>query len=302
MRLRPGAAAAAAVLLVFAGCSASDNGGTIGGGAVSQVRIGPPGALRQYLPTAVAARGTLRVGAAIGRAPLLFYATGTVTPLGIDQDIMQAIGRQLGVTVTLANLPLEKLGPAVLAHQIDVFTSGFVDIKAFEGAGIDFVDDMTGRSEVLVRAANPAKVGGPDDLCGRTVAVVAGTAQQVAVLHLNATCASRKRHDVVFRGSADHAAALADLTAGRVDAVLDDSVVANYTAQISTGAATVEVKGAAVDPMPYGIGVARDQPEMRAAIHAALQAIISDGEYDAALAKWGGISSGLRTASINAGT
>lgn len=294
--------AALTVLLACAACSASDNGGTIGGGPVSQVRLGPPGALRQYLPADVAARGTLRIGAAVGRAPLLFYATGTVTPEGIDQDIVQAIGRQLGVTVTLANLPLEKLGPAALAHQIDAFTSGFVDIKAFQGAGLDFIDDLTGRSEVLVRQGNPAKVGGPDDLCGRTVGLVAGTAQQIAGIHINDRCKARQRHEVVFRGQSDHAAVLADLTSGRTDAVLDDSVVANYTAQVSSGATTVEVTGAAVDPMPYGIGVAHDQGELRTALQAALQAVIRDGEYDAALAKWGGSSSALRTASINAGT
>jgi polar amino acid transport system substrate-binding protein len=288
--------------LIAAGCSASDNGGTIGGGPITDVRPGPPGALHQYVPAAVASRGTLRIGAAVGRAPLLFYATGTTTPEGIDQDIVQAMGRQLGITVTIQNMALNQLGPAVLAHQIDAFTSGFVDIKPFEGAGIDFIDDLTGRSAVLVRAGNPARVGGPDDLCGRRVSLMAGTAQQVAAVHLDDACKGRKRSSIDLRGEADHAASLADLSAGRVDAVLDDSVVANYTAQESTGASTVEVVGASVDPMPYGIGVAHGDTELRTALQVALQAVIRDGEYDAALAKWGGTASALRTAAVNGGS
>ena len=295
-------AVAVLVLLVVAGCSASDNGGTIGGGPVSEVRLGPAGALKQALPADVAARGTLRVGAAISRPPLLFYATGTVTAEGIDQDIMQAIGRQLGITITLANVPLQQLGPEVIANHIDAFTSGFVDIKPFEGAGIDFIDYMTGRSSVLVRDGNPAKVGGPDDLCGRTVSLIAGTAQQIAGIALDGRCKTRQKPAVSFHGEADHAAALNDLTSGRVDALLDDSVVAAYTAQVSTGPTTVQVAGAAVDPMPYGIGVARGNAELRNALQSALQAVIRDGEYDAALAKWGGSTAALRTASINAGT
>jgi polar amino acid transport system substrate-binding protein len=134
------------------------------------------------------------------------------------------------------------------------------------------------------------------------VAVVTGTAQQVAGQHLETGCKGRRRPDIAFRFRPDHAAALTDLTSGHADAVLDDSVVANYTAQESIGDTSVEVVGAAVDPMPYGIGVLRSQPQLRTAIQAALQAVIRDGEYDAALAKWGGTASALRTASINAGS
>ncbi len=296
------AAALVVTLLVLAGCAASDNGGTIGGGPITKVAPAPAGSLHSQLPPDVAARGTLRVGAFVGRAPLLFYATGTTTAEGIDQDILQAMGRLLGVTISLGNLPLQKLGPEVLAGHLDAFDSGFVDLKAFQGAGIDFVDDMIGRSSVLVREANPAKVIGPDDLCGRKVSLLAGTAQQVTGVNLDTRCKSRHKPEITFRGEADHTTALADVVNGSVDALLDDAVVAAYTAEVSSGAASVKVVGAAVDPLPYGIGVAKTNPQLRDALVAALQGIIRDGEYDAALAKWGGSTAALRTASVDAGT
>src|SRR5260370_224271 len=65
-------------LVASAGCGASDNGGAVGG-PVSRVQPSPAGALHDKLPASIAKAGVLRVGANVGRAPLLFYATGTNT-------------------------------------------------------------------------------------------------------------------------------------------------------------------------------------------------------------------------------
>jgi polar amino acid transport system substrate-binding protein len=297
----PLVAIAAAAVITLAACSANDNGGAVGGGATPTGPTGPAGALRSQLPAAIAGRGVLRVVGAVGRAPLLFYGTGTTTPEGIEWDLMQEIGRQLGVSVTLTDLPITQLGAAVVDGRADMFMSGFVDLKAFEADGIDFVDYFTGSTGVLVTLANPKRIGGPGGLCGRQVGVMAGTAQQVAAVQLDAACKAAGRPPLGLVADADHGAVLDSLVSGRVDAVLDDEVVAEYTAQESTGAGTVEVVGSPVDPMPYGIGVDHNDPQLVTAVQAALRAIIADGEYDQALARWGGTIAALRTASINAG-
>jgi polar amino acid transport system substrate-binding protein len=282
-------------------CGSSDNGGAVSGGPVNQVQPGPAGALKSKLPPAIAAAGVLHIGAAVGSAPLLFYSTGTNATQGIDSDLLMAIARQLGVTLSIVNDPLVQLGPDLLAHRIDAIGSGFVDFKSFEAAGLDFVDTMTGRSQVLVKGANPAKVRGPDDLCGRVVGVLPGTAQQLAAIHLDAACKTAGKPLLQARTGGSHAALLTQLTAGQIVAILDDSVVAEYTAQESTGATTVETAGGAVDPLPLGIAVSRADAQLRDAIQAALVAVIRDGEYDAALSRWGGEPDALRTAPINSG-
>lgn len=287
--------------VLVAACSAGDNGGAVGAPAGPRPTSGPPGALRDRLPAEISSAGVLRIGGAVGRAPLLFYGTGTTQLEGLDYDIVQAMARQLGVAVTVTDEPLTMLGPDVLAGRIDALMSGFVDVKTFEHAGIDFVDYLTGRSSVLVRPGDPTHVHGPDGLCGRTVGVLAGTAQQVATSHLDDACRTRGRPLIVARTGDDHAAMVRSLLDGKLDAVLDDAVVAEYTAQSSTGHDIVEVVGAAVDPMPYGIGVASSNGTLRDAIQAALRAVIADGSYDAALLRWGGAEAALRTAPVNAG-
>lgn len=291
----------AVALLGLASCSQSDNGGVVGAGPARTGPVGPAGALHSRLPPAVADAGVIRVGSAIGRAPLLFYGTGTKQLEGLEYELVQAIGRQLGVTMVITDEPLAQLGPDLGAKRIDLLVSGFVDIKAFERAGIDFVDYLNGRSAVLIQHSSLGRIRGPDDLCGHRVGVLGGTAQQVAVGHLDDACKRRGRPAIVTTFGADHAALLKTLQAGQLDCVLDDAVVAQYNAQGSTGAGTLDVVGAAVDPLPYGIGVNKDAPMLRDAVQAAVRNIIADGSYDAALGHWGGSEAALRSATVNAG-
>ena len=294
-------AALAAAALTLAACSGSDNGGAVGGVAPVHSAPAAPGALRGQVPAAIAARGVLRVGAAVGRAPLMFYGTGTHQLEGLEYDLLQDVGVQLGLRVEVVDEPLDQLGPQMLAHHTDAFMSGFVDLKSFQGTGIDFVDYLTGRTAVLVRHADPNRASGPDGLCGKKVGLLGGTAQQVASTALNDACKGRGRPALALRIDADHGALLQSLARGQLDAVLDDATVAQYNAQESTGAATLDVAGATIDPLPYGIGVPKDDPQLRDVLQAAMQAIVADGTYDAALAHWGGDDAALHTITVNAG-
>lgn len=299
-RLRRVAAVAAATL-TLAACSGSDNGGAVGRMAPVRGAPSPPGALHGRVPPAVASRGVLRVGAAVGRAPLMFYGTGTHQVEGLEYDLLQGVGLQLGLRVEVVDEPLDQLGPQMLAHHTDAFMSGFVDLKSFQGAGIDFVDYLTGRTAVLVRHADPNRASSPGGLCGKRVGVLGGTAQQVASTTLNDSCKGRGRPMVALQVEADHGALLQSLARGQLDAVLDDAIVAQYNAQESTGAATLDVAGETIDPLPYGIGVPKDDPQLRDVLQAAMQAIVADGTYDSALAHWGGDEAALHTITVNAG-
>lgn len=294
--------AAAAALVLVCACSSRDNGGVVGGTAAGAGAVAPAGQLHRLLPAPVAAAGVLRVAGDISRAPLLFYGTGTTQPEGFEWDLLQDVGRQLGVAVTVVNVPLARLVPTLQAHQADLIASGFVDLKVIEQQGIDLVDYLDGRTAVLAREGNPTHVGGVGDLCGRTVGVQFATAQELVAGQLDAACRSGRHPGITIRLAPDHAALLALLVGGQVQADVDDAVVASYAAETSTGASTVAVVGQPVGPQPYGIGVVHGDPQLLAAVQAALRAVITDGEYDSALSRWGGEAEALRTAGVNGGT
>jgi polar amino acid transport system substrate-binding protein len=88
---------------------------------------------------------------------------------------------------------------------------------------------------------------------------------------------------------------------GRAVADMNDFPVAAYTAQTSGGGNDFEVVGEQIGAGPYGVGIPKDQMQLRDAIQAALQAIIADGTYDGVLAKWNAAKGELKTAAINGG-
>ena len=49
----------------------------------------------------------------------------------------------------------------------------------------------------------------------------------------------------------------------------------------------LETVGLAIPPEPYGIGVRKDSPELKAALEDALQKVMASGKYDEILKTWG---------------
>jgi polar amino acid transport system substrate-binding protein len=84
----------------------------------------------------------------------------------------------------------------------------------------------------------------------------------------------------------------------RADAALADFPVAAYNAKVSGHGADFEVVGDQIDPGPYGIGLRKQDTELRGALQAALRAIIADGSYDRILRKWNVTAGALKTAKV----
>jgi polar amino acid transport system substrate-binding protein len=289
---------AALVLAVTAACGAQDNGGAVGGTAISATgSTVPAGALHDRLPAAIAAAGTMRVGLFAGRAPFEFSPAGLNQPAGLDAELAQALGRVFGVSVAFVNEPIAALAGSLGAHRVDAVLSALPDEAADRAAGMDFVDYLAGSSAVLVLRSNPARVSSADDLCGRVVGVVAGTGA-AASAHARATaCAARGKPAMTVREWPDHESMVAELVGGRIAAVLDDTLVATYAAQSSVAPAELSVVGAPVDPFVYGIAVAKDAKAWRDALVAALRTLQTDGTYGAILNRWGAAGDAVQAGS-----
>jgi polar amino acid transport system substrate-binding protein len=249
---------------------------------------------------AAAVPRTLHVGSDIEYAPIEFFKENTATPQGLDYDLAQALGAELGVKVRFVNdTDFAGIIGALRAGRFDIVMSAMNDTAERRGRGVDFVDYFRAGSSMLVRKGNPERIATLDDLCGHTVAVQRGTTQDTDVLAPQAAKCPPGKGLAVLRFEKD-ADALQQVKNGRAAADVEDFPVAAYNAATSGHGADFDVVPQQVgDIGAYGIAVPHDRPVLRDRLRAALQAIIDNGAYGRVLARWNVVAGAVKTATIN---
>jgi len=265
--------------------------------------------LRSKLPAAVKAAGVLKVGSDLNYAPVEFKDQNSEAA-GIDPEIAEAIGKQLGLKVEIVDTTFDKLIPGLLAKQYDVVMSAMSDNRQRrEGTddsgkqtspGVDFVDYFIAGTSILVQKDNPKGLKSLDDLCGHTIALQRGTTQAAIAERQIGACSKTGKPLVVHLFDTDDQA-LAEVATGRAVADLNDYPVAAYVAQRNQAGKQFEVASSQLQPGPYGIAVAKDNSELRDVLAKALDQVIRSGEYDKILAKWNVGAGAAQNAVVNGG-
>ncbi|GGP71744.1 ABC transporter substrate-binding protein [Saccharothrix coeruleofusca] len=244
-------------------------------------------ALAARLPAAVAQAGTLKVGSNIQNPPNNFYAADGTTPVGSEVDLIKAVGAKLGLRVEHQDMAFSSLITSLQAGRIDVTMAAMND-TAERQRQIDFVDYFTSGITIMVQKGNPSGVKGPDDLCGKAVAVNLGTSQEAFAKEQSGKCAQAGRGEVTVTSTDSDTQNQNQLRTGRVAAILNDLPTAVYVAKTAGGGEFFEVvPGTPINGGPYGIGVNKNTPELAAAVQQALQALVDDGTYGKILDAWG---------------
>ena len=250
------------------------------------------------LPQRIKDSKKIVVGSDVAYAPIEFFDKDNKTVIGVDPDIAKAIGDKLGVTFEFQNTKFDGIIPALQAKRFDVIMSAMTDNKERQKQ-IDFVDYFTAGTAILVKKGNPQGIKSIDDLCGKTIALQKGTVQADIAKAQQAKCGANKITVNELPADTD---ALLQVKSGRAVADMNDLPVAAYNAQTSGGGNDFEVvAGQQYDAGPYGIGIRKDDTQLRDAIQEALKAIIADGTYQQILTKWGVTTGALTTATVNGG-
>jgi polar amino acid transport system substrate-binding protein len=253
------------------------------------------------LPAAIQASKEIKVGSDVAYAPIEFFKEGTQQVQGVDYDIGQALGSELGVKVTFVNAPFDGQPAALKAKRFDMVMSARTDTKTRQGE-VDFVDYFTAGTALLVQKGNPKNINSLDDLCGKTVALEKGTTQADVADGQSTKCQSAGKVAVNVLKLEKDTDAIQQLKIGRSDVDLNDYPVAVYNAKTSGGGNDFQVTGQQFNGAPYGITFTKDNTQLRDAVQLALKAIIADGTYDQILKRWGVSAGALKTAAINGGT
>ncbi|MBA3877341.1 MAG: ABC transporter substrate-binding protein [Anaerolinea sp.] len=281
----------AAITLVVAGCSAG--GGT--SAAPSAAPTEPPTALpsseqtaaptpRYAVPAAITSAGRIVWCTDVSYPPEEFYAADGTTAQGSDIDIANEIGKRFGVTTQIDNTGFDGIIAALLAKKCDMIISGLSNTPK-RAQQIDFVDYLIVGEGIMVPAGNPKGIKGVPDLSGKSIAVQLGTTNQAALDKINADfkAAGKPLMDIqTFQQDTD---AFQQLNIGRVDAYATDAPVLVYYQTQNPG--KFELVGDLIEPGPIGIGVRKEDSELKTAVAKVIDDMYAEGLMKQIVDKWG---------------
>jgi polar amino acid transport system substrate-binding protein len=291
-RLIATAAAVGLCAVAATSCGGSDENSATPSGAAGAAVSGAVAGVRDKLPAAVRDAGTLTVAADATYPPNEFIGDDGKTVEGMDADLAKALAATMGLKADVKNATFDSIIPGLSAHKFDLGMSSFTDTKEREQT-VDFVTYFSAGTSFYVSAKNPVSVATLADLCGKTVAVEKGTTQQTDAEAQSKKCGAGKVTVLTFP---DQNGANLALSSGRAQVGMADSPVADYQVKQSSG--QFKLVGQPYGTAPYGIAIPKDAG-MTAAVKAAMEAVISNGEYAKILDKWGVESGAITTPVIN---
>ncbi|WP_018912207.1 ABC transporter substrate-binding protein [Thiomonas sp. FB-6] len=270
-----------------------------------------PGTLRAALAASLLALGAWHAGNAAAARPIIAgtltngppmvaYADDGKTLQGVIVDLAAAMSKHLPAPIEFKPEAFPNLFPAMKSHQIDVAFTIMNDTAQREKL-VDFVDFFNLGTKLLVRKGNPDKVSDLHSLCGKAVSTVQGSTQIQLAQQADAWCVAHGKPAVTNMQYAQPSDARMQVQIGRVAAFLGNSPVMVYLAKTADGGKLFDVAGPEYQPVPLGIAVPKDQPQLRDALQKALQATIDDGSYLKVLSKYGVQGGAVKSATVNAG-
>jgi polar amino acid transport system substrate-binding protein len=214
-------------------------------------------------------RGVLSTATEMQFPPFDISDNGTYK--GLDRDLIDAVGKQMGVKVSYLDLPWTSVLPGLEAKKFDLCIAP-VTITKERMKHYAFTVPIADATAALMKRADDKSIMKPEDIAGKTVGGQKGTSQVAQLKEF----AAKLPKPVEVKEYVDNNQAAADLAAGRIDATVNSLPNLAYAAQQRSDAFAV------VTP-PFGqptyfSWVARlDDKTLVDALNAAILAVEADG-------------------------
>ena len=229
---------------------------------------------------ALKARGTFVLGLDDSFPPLGFRDNDTNEITGYDIDLAKEVAKRLGVEFKAQPIDWDAKEMELETGKIDCIWNGF-PITEERKAALSFTEAYLNNEQVLVVRADSG-IKSLEDMKGKILGLQSGSSAQEAVDD-NPSFAALIGKTIFFK---DNITALNDLDIGGIDAVVMDSVVANYSiAQTKKPFVVVEQ---ALANEGYGVGFRKNEPELRDKVWEILKEMTADGTVAAISNKWFG--------------
>ena len=204
--------------------------------------------------------------------------------IGFDIDLGEMIGECLGFKLTYKAVAFAALLTTLQSGQADIVIS---DIYATEerAKAADFITYSKVFDGVLVAKGNPKKITGIDtSLCGTAAAENTGYVEVPLIQALGPECKKLGKTEPTIQLYDNNANCIQAILAGRADTYIND--VNTVDNAVKAYPDKLEKAIAVTIPYQVGIGVPKDKPKFREAVHAAMIEIHKSGDQLTLLKKW----------------
>ena len=204
---------------------------------------------------------------------------------GIDRELFDEVAKELGVTPEYLDLPWDSVLPGLEAKKFD-FVVAPVTITAERMKRYSFTLPMGDATVAMVKKAGDDSIKSPQDLAGKAAGSQKGSAQLEQLKAFSATLPT----PIDVREYVNQDEALADLAAGRIQAVANSMPLMGYAAV--QRADTFALVTPPFGEKKYFAWVARPGDESKTlieAINTALNKMRDDGRMEAINKKWLGV-------------
>jgi polar amino acid transport system substrate-binding protein len=169
-------------------------------------------------------RGVLSTATEMQFPPFDISDNGTYK--GLNRDLVDAVGKEMGLKVTYLDLPWTSVLPGLEAKKFDLCIAP-VTITKERMKHYAFTAPIADATAALMKRADDKSITKPEDIAGKTVGGQKGTSQ---VAQLKAFAAKLAK-PVEVKEYVDNNQASADLAAGRIDATVNSLPNLAYAAQ-----------------------------------------------------------------------
>ena len=218
--------------------------------------------------------------------PPEFYQDANTEPAGIDWEINKAVLDLLGIKkINIVWMPWESVIPSLVSKRIDVIAAD-IHVNPERVKVISFSGPAWWYGPVLiVQKDNPSKIASYDDLKGKKVGTITGSAADLYLRRIGVETTE-------FKQEVDE---LQSLNQGRLDAVLEDDVVyLEFNKKNPNNNLdplwSIPVPANIISGGGYGMarfGIRKEDCSLRAAYSEALGEIRASGQVSAILKKYG---------------
>jgi polar amino acid transport system substrate-binding protein len=234
--------------------------------------------------------------------------SGAIT--GWDIDFGLALCKVMGVNCAFQNVTFDTIIAQLKATnpRYQLSLSSWSPTQTREDNGIDFISYYRAGESWIVKAAGGPTVTTAADMCGKNVAVEAGTTEEsdawafmgqgvggTPIAGKTDGCKSAGKADIKVLSFEKQTESNSALLSGRADIGFLDQPVATY--QVKQSGGQFKVSGQPCSVAPYGLAVVKGSP-LKQALTDAIKYLIDNGFYKPVLDKWGVAAGAIASADV----